>query len=140
MSTETTAETTPPSMSPWQGEDGFPTDGYFKAVHKALTDAGVTVDDWWRDEDWDVSFELGEGSRRGYAALCVAWRVDEMDAPKHANDFTGHGWIWVAYYTDAQKALGDHVEDFPLAYLAETEDIAAAVAALVDWGHEEMSQ
>jgi hypothetical protein len=119
----------------WQREDGFPSDAYFEAVTAALAAAGVTLEDWNREEDWEVNYQVDpELVAKGPLAwathgLYVSWRCDEHDEPQHAEDFTGLGWYWVLY--SKQSALGDFAKEFVLAYLAEPGDVAEAVRNLV---------
>ena len=120
----------------WQRPDGFPSDAYFDAVESALLAAGVGINWSSREEDWEWTVELAKESYTdgplGWAkhGLYVSWRCDEMDEPAHADDFTGLGWYWVPY-SRPQTACGDFAREFELPYLAEPEQVAAAVAALI---------
>ena len=124
-------------LNHWQDHHGFPTDRYFEAVAHALDQAGITLADWDREEDWEVNYEIAPhvvqgGPMRSAAAegLWISWRTDEDDEPQHAEDFTGLGWYYVPY--SKTGALGDYAAEFPsLPYLAEPEQVAAAVAWLV---------
>jgi hypothetical protein len=120
----------------WQREDGFPSDDYFEAVATALTAAGISVASWWRDEDWDVAYELApEAYQDGPLkwakhGLYVSWQCGEEDKPAGPGGFTGLGWYWVPY-TKPDTALGALAQEFRLPYLADPDRVAAAVAALV---------
>lgn len=126
------------TLDEWQREDGFPRSEYFQAVIDALAAGGVDVEEWTREEDWEFNAKLAESSymdgplRWARYGLWLSWRVDELDEPAHADDFTGLGWYWVPYSKSEQEALGDFAREFDgLAYLAEPADVAAAVADLI---------
>lgn len=125
-------------LDPWQRpEDGFPSDAYFQAVVDTLTAADIHVEDWGREEAWEVNYSLAYAA---YAdgplawakhGLYVSWRCDQDNEPQHPDDFTGPGWYWVPY-TKPNTAGGDYAEKFDtLPYLAEPQDVAEAVAALI---------
>lgn len=123
-------------LDPWQRPDGFPSDTYFKAVVDALNAAGIPVKHSSREEDWEFVIELDPSA---YASgplswaehgLYVSWRCDDECEPGHADDFDGLGWFWVPY-SRPHTAAGDFVRQFPLPFLAEPGEVAAAVAALV---------
>lgn len=122
-------------LSRWQQADGFPAKAYFEAVAKALEDTGVTLEDWNIEEPWEVNYEISQdvvatGPKRwAVEGLYVSWRCDEADEPEHADDFSDLGWYWVPY--TKRGALGDFAKEFDLAYLAEPDQVAAAVAGLV---------
>jgi hypothetical protein len=123
-------------IDPWQRpEDGFPSDAYFEAVAAALRAAGVHLNDWNREEDWEVNYELADDvialSPLAWAehGLYVSWRCDEADEPL-SSGFTGLGWYWVPY-SKPQVALGDFAEQFEINELAEPADVAAAVWRLL---------
>lgn len=123
------------ALDPWQQPDGWPKDAYFQTVAAALETAGIPVEDWWRDEDWDAAFTLAEtafrdGPLSDYAEITLIWRVQEECEPKHADDFEGLGWYWVPS-RDPQAALGERAESLSLPYLAEPEQVAAAVRKIV---------
>lgn len=131
----------PTGLSHWQRGDGFPSDAYFTAVVDAIQARWVLVADWWRDVDWGWTAEIARESYLdgpvGYAehGLFIGWRCDEMDEPQHATDFTARGevntgWHWVPHTKPG--ALGDFIREFDeLAWLAEPEEVADAVADLV---------
>lgn len=121
----------------WQHPDGFPKSAYFTAVAEALAAAGVELEIWHNDEAWNAAFVVdrnqvdpdggnGEMPQRG---MFAAWKCDEDDQPKHADDFTGEGWYWCPC-TDADKH-GDYVVSLNLPWLAEPADVAAAVVAVL---------
>lgn len=124
------------TLDPWQRPDGFPSDDYFDGVESALLAAGIPIEWSSREEDWEYNVALDEAAYRdgplGWArhGLIVSWRCDEQDEPTHADDFTGLGWYWVPY-SKPQVALGDYAKEFDLPYLAEPEQVAAAVSALI---------
>lgn len=127
------------TLSRWQDpeNDGFPTDQYFTQVEKALKTLGIGIEEAWRDEDWDYTLQLAEGYTDGYAKLYVSWRVDEMSEPLKGEwpPTVGGmcGWYWVPY-SNPDKSLGDFAKSFDLPVLAEPDEVAAAVAALVKDG------
>lgn len=129
-----TAETT---VGRWQREDGWPSDAYFDAVDKAVQAAGIDIADGWRDDDCDFTLQLGDGvaARLGYAKVFVSWRVGEESEPLRGEWDALHsgiaGWYWVPY-SDEQKALGDFAKEFDVPLLAEPEQVAKAVAGLVN--------
>lgn len=129
-----------PELSRWQRrEDGMPTDEYFTAVEDAVEKRGIIVEDTSREEDWEYNLQLApESYREGPLAwathgLYVSWRVDEMSEPKHAEDFGQQhgdiGWYWVPY--TSRDALGDFSKPLGLPYLAEPDEVAAAIHALI---------
>lgn len=127
-------------LNRWQDpENGFPLVEYFNEVAKAVIAAGVAVETGWREELWDATLSLGHGFRRGYESLYVGWRVDEESTPLTGDWRPLHsgicGWHWVPY-RDAQSALGERAEPLDVGVLAEPEQVAAAVAALVRPGGE----
>ncbi|MBF6333479.1 hypothetical protein [Nocardia transvalensis] len=124
-------------LNAWQRQDGFPCDKYFEEVAAAFERAGIGIEDWWRDEDWDACFVLdpaayADGPLDNWQTahgLTVTWRTQETDNPTHADDFSGQGWYYVTY--SRPHALGDHVGELNLPYLAEPAAVAAAVATLI---------
>lgn len=126
-----------PTLSPWQRDDGFPSNAYFDAVEAALTRAGVPIADACRDEPWEYTVELWdhenprEHGPMNWAdhGLYISWRTDEDDEARHADDFTGIGWYWVPYTKPG--ALGDYAQPFNLPYLAEPEDVAHVTSRLL---------
>ncbi len=132
---------TVPNLDPWQRpEDGFPSDAYFEAVAADLRAAGVQLNDWHREEAWEVVYELADDvvAASAYAwaehGLYVSWRVDEQSEPL-TEGFTAiggldlPGWFWVPY--SKPGAGGDFAKNFGIAELAEPEDVAAAVWQLL---------
>lgn len=125
--------------SPWQREDGFPSDAYFDAVISAIESAGVEVGEGNREEDWEYNIELhpdsylGHWGRAAAHGLYVSWRCDEMDDPQDQDDFTGWGWYFVPYSREGE-ALGDYSKSLNLPYLAEPGEVADAVKTLVTSG------
>lgn len=121
-------------------EDGFPSDGYFEAVAAALRATGIHLNDWNREEDWEVNYELADdvvdASPLAWAehGLYVSWRCDQDDEPL-TSGFTAPaglaapGWYWVPY--SKPQAGGDFAKEFAINELAEPEDVAAAVWALL---------
>ncbi len=128
--------TEPLTLDRWQRPDGFPSDAYFDAVESALLAAGIGIESSSREEDWEYVVELAPDAYRdgplswARHGLYISWRCDEQDEPTHADDFTGLGRYWVPY-SKPQTACGDYAEEFLLPYLAEPEQVAAAVAELV---------
>lgn len=124
------------TLDRWQREDGFPSDEYFDAVESALLTAGIGIDWSSREEDWEWNVKLSDDAyANGPLAwakhgLFVSWRCDQDDEPTHADDFTGLGWYWVPY-TKPQTACGDFAKEFELPYLAEPDQVAAAVVDLI---------
>lgn len=131
-----------PELSRWQREDGLPSDEYFSAVEAAVEQRGITIEDAFREEDWEYNLKLASESY-GHGPLAwvthglfVSWRVDEASEPKHADDFgqlySDMGWYWVPYTTD--DALGDFSKQFLLPYIAEPDEVATAIHDLVTKG------
>ncbi len=127
-------------LSRWQRrEDGMPTDEYFAAVEAAVEKRGIVLEDSSREEDWEYNLELApESYRAGPLAwvthgLYVSWRVAEMSEPQHAEDFGqlhgDIGWYWVPY--TSRDALGDFSKPLDLPYLAEPDEVAAAIHTLI---------
>lgn len=135
----TTPETGPArftvsSLSRWQRPDGFPSDAYFETVAAALEAAGVTLEDWNREEDWEINYEISPDvvaagpQRRARHGLYVSWRCNEEDEPV-TGGFTGLGWYWVPY--TKPDAGGDFAKELDLTYLAEPERVTSVVRTLV---------
>jgi hypothetical protein len=128
-------------LDPWQRpDDGFPSDEYFAAVSDALRSAGVPLLDWGREEDWEVNYQVHPNavaaSPLSWAehGLYVSWRCDQDDEPltdgfTAAGGLSSPGWYWVPY--SKPRAGGDYAKEFELHPLAEPEDVAAAVWALL---------
>ncbi|MBO0871824.1 MAG: hypothetical protein J2P19_00365 [Pseudonocardia sp.] len=136
-------------LSRWQRPDGFPRREYFDAIEDALEARGIDFTDSWRDEDWDYTLELWDDEnspefgpmRWATHGLYVTWRVDEDSKATHADDF-GHlygdvGWSWVPYTQPA--ALGNYSKPFELRYLAEPDEVAAAVHQLLTTGSDQVT-
>ncbi len=128
-------------LSPWQHpDDGFPTDAYFDAVETALTARGLAVVDSWRDEPWEYTLQLWDeetapphGPMRWAHGLYVCWRADEDIEPRHADDFGDPthdtGWYWVPRTKSGD--LGDFTKSLGVAFLADPDVVAEAVASLL---------
>jgi len=126
-----------PNLDHWQQTNGpakgFPTSDYFKAVHDAIAARGIQPENWFQGDPWEGAVVLDENSLTNtraadYDEVIVSWRVEQDCEPKHPDDFDGYGWYLV--YTRGDK---HQVREFatPLPYLAEPEQVADAVSAVL---------
>jgi hypothetical protein len=119
------------TLSRWQDAEGYPTEEYFAKVEITLEDTGVVILDGWRDEPWDYVVRI-DPEGRPYERLLVSWVVDEHCDPL-GDGFTGYGWCWVPY-TRVGQGAADQIKQLDVDYLAEPEQVAAAVAEMMKGG------
>jgi hypothetical protein len=139
------------TLSQWQDpETGYPTDTYRDAVIVALEAIGIGVHDSWRDEPHDFVIELHRNAFTGRISahdLLVGWRIDEETEPLTETPEEWHGvgqvcagWHWVPTGNNGVGKCAhdlDHPEvpGSPMHPLEEPEVVAAAVAAMIENGH-----
>ncbi|MFC7330800.1 hypothetical protein [Marinactinospora rubrisoli] len=117
----------------WLGDDGWPTDEYFEAVSAALDADGVDHD-WWRDEEWSVTYVIDPDSYTSGPmwwathGLHIIWSGDEHEGLERA------AWEWVPY--TRPHALGDRVEPLGAVALDDPANVAAAVVKLIQEGEQ----
>lgn len=140
-------------LDQWQDpSDGFPADAYQDAVIVALEEAGIGVDDAFRDDRHEFVITIGKGvlagtEFAGYRDLAVVWSVDPDSEPLGEQGlFTcgtgpGPGWFWMPCVKGGHgenpeelctPGTKDQIDPF-----AEPAEVAAAVAALVRDGSDQ---
>lgn len=125
-------------LSPWQGDDGFPTDAYFEAVAEQLRWYGFEVIGWEREDHSVATFHLEPGKPHGRMYgdaddLALEWSCDPYDEPK-TGGFSGLGWRQLLEWhlpdggtRGIARALAVHLAVHPVA------DPSVVVETLLGW-------